>query len=113
MTGKTKKQHYVPQFYLRKFAIEGHNKLYSFDKFNCVSRQQEIKNVASENYFYDHNLNDLINKMDDEKKDEFLKQFEENDLEFLQIQYLEKIFSNIEGKFADTIQSILKKAEMA
>lgn len=50
---KTKKQHYVPQSYLRRFTRDGKN-LYVFDKTSKKSfGPTSVINVAHENYFYD------------------------------------------------------------
>ncbi|MBD2100380.1 DUF4238 domain-containing protein [Leptolyngbya sp. FACHB-261] len=48
---KTKKQHYVPQFYLRRFTVDG-KRLYIFDKLKGEVRGPEnIENVAQERFF--------------------------------------------------------------
>src|SRR5258708_18046492 len=49
---KTKKQHYVPQFYLRRFADSG-QRFYVFDKSQQKSYGANIKDVAGDSYFYD------------------------------------------------------------
>ncbi|CAG1020416.1 hypothetical protein DOJK_00319 [Patescibacteria group bacterium] len=46
-----KKQHYVPQVYLRRFSIK--NQINVLDKFNDKSYPSNIKDVAEENRFYD------------------------------------------------------------
>ncbi|SKA11550.1 Protein of unknown function [Pilibacter termitis] len=116
MTSKTKKQHYVPQFYLRKFEIEdNHGKIYAFDKKESISRQQAINNVASENYFYDHDLNKIFNASDGEKKEELNKLIENNkdDIELIQQQYMEKWLSKVEANMAPILESITRKAKKA
>jgi hypothetical protein len=57
---KVKNQHYVPQFYLRKFAYPN-DRLHVFDKFNKRSFQTNAKNIASETGFYDFHP-DIQNK---------------------------------------------------
>ena len=53
MSEKTKKQHYVPQFYLRFFSRDG-KRIYMYDKEKNGSLQLVgISGVAQENYFYD------------------------------------------------------------
>lgn len=47
-----KKQHYVPQFYLKRFTHNG-ELLFVYDKFSKKARQSNIKDVAEERYFYD------------------------------------------------------------
>jgi hypothetical protein len=49
---QTKKQHYVPQFYLRRFTHDGSH-LYVYDKFAGRSFPSRVEDVASENCFYD------------------------------------------------------------
>jgi hypothetical protein len=47
-----KKQHYVPQFYLRGFANQS-EQIHVFDKFTQKSSPAKVNNVAASNYFYD------------------------------------------------------------
>ncbi|NPA93099.1 MAG: DUF4238 domain-containing protein [Chloroflexi bacterium] len=49
---KTKRQHYVPQFYLRKFSEDG-NSIFVFDKVRRAIFNSSIINVAQERYFFD------------------------------------------------------------
>jgi hypothetical protein len=57
---RTKKQHYVPQFLLRKFAsASGKNpKLWTLDKETKDIRFSSVRDVAHENQFYEHVDND-------------------------------------------------------
>jgi len=48
---KVKKQHYVPQFYLRRFAID--DKLFLFDKFTQKVVPTNVRDAGSGSYFYD------------------------------------------------------------
>lgn len=52
MSQVTKKQHYVPQFYLKRFTQDG-KRIHVFDKVANKSFLAGIKDVAYENYFYD------------------------------------------------------------
>ena len=47
-----KKQHYVPQFYLKQFASHD-ERLYAFNKFTKKSFQTRVRDAASEMRFYD------------------------------------------------------------
>lgn len=47
-----KNQHYVPQFLLRNFRINSKNQIYAFDKTEEKSFKTNIRNIASENKFY-------------------------------------------------------------
>jgi hypothetical protein len=49
---RTKNQHYVPQFLLRRFA-DKNECLHVYDKHLRKSFDSSTRNVASENYFYD------------------------------------------------------------
>lgn len=52
-TNYPKNQHYVPQFLLRRFAIPGTDQIFCFNKDDKRKYKTNIRNVASENYFYD------------------------------------------------------------
>jgi len=72
--GKTKKQHYVPQFLLRRFSVKLNKKpkLWTLDKMTKAVRLSSTRDVAHENYFYEYNddngtslkLEDLMAKID-------------------------------------------------
>ena len=49
---RTKNQHYVPQFLLRRFADKS-ERIHVYDKHSRKSFVSSTRNVASENYFYD------------------------------------------------------------
>jgi len=51
-----KKQHYVPQFLLRNFAIENTEKLFTFNKQEGRSFPTNVQDSASENGFYNIKL---------------------------------------------------------
>ena len=59
MGEKTKKQHYVPQCYLKAWEIDGRHKVYVYDKEKQESRINNIEDVASGRYFYDFSLRDI------------------------------------------------------
>ena len=50
---KTKKQHIVPQCYLKAWLIPGKESLYVYDKKRNHFRPNNIADVASQRYFYD------------------------------------------------------------
>ena len=56
---KTKKEHYVPQSYLEKWCSNS-GQVFVFDKENETSRINSITDVASENYFYDLKVEDIL-----------------------------------------------------
>lgn len=47
----TKKQHYVPQFYLRNFTL-GDNKLWVFDRENKEYYYKTPKDICFEKFLY-------------------------------------------------------------
>lgn len=53
MAQKTKKQHYVPQFYLNAWRCSPKHQIYVYDKEQDSVRVNNIQDVASERYFYD------------------------------------------------------------
>jgi hypothetical protein len=87
-----KNQHYVPQFYLKYFA--DNDKLYVFDKINKKSFLTNVRNIASENYFYDLPL-ELIS---DDMKDEFSA---------VDKQELEKVMASIEYYCKNNFDSLI------
>ena len=65
----TKKEHYVPRCYLENFASDS-KRIEVFDKWKLMVRHnQDIKNVAIENGFYDLDLLDMLNHIDTEKSE--------------------------------------------
>ena len=52
MGNRIKNQHFVPQFYLRRFA-DSNEHLFVYDKRTDKSFPNNVKNIAHESYFYD------------------------------------------------------------
>lgn len=69
---KTKKEHYVPQCYLRNFATDSEGerkKICVFDKLDGQVRiNQNILDCASERYFYDINIEKIFEEMNEEQR---------------------------------------------
>lgn len=97
--GEKKKEHYVPQGYLEKWCIESSNQVHVFDKEKDKQRINHIKDVASERYFYDLNLEGV---------------FSEQEIKFYNLEGLDlsKIDDEqyIENYFANNIENIFKKS---
>jgi len=55
---KVKKQHYIPQYYLRNFSSDG-EMLFIFDKPSARIFQSPILQIGQERYFYNTNATDL------------------------------------------------------
>jgi len=87
---KAKKQHYVPQFYLKRFTQDG-KQLFVFDKFARTTFKSNISNVASERYFYDIPHGIAAEDVDP--------------------QSVEKVLSNIEADFSNVIEDVLRTAD--
>lgn len=64
----TKKEHYVPRCYLKNFVLED-DKIKVFDKFKMQVREQRIMDVAMENYFYDIDFEEILQKVESDKNE--------------------------------------------
>ena len=75
-----KKQHFVPRLYLKGFTIEGKpDRINVYDKSrNMFRKNQQLMNVASENYFYDFDLETIYNNCSEENKIKFHTYFGED-----------------------------------
>lgn len=115
--GKTivKNQHYVPQRYLRKFAVTQKKKKKNIYRFNIFDKEkqesrenQNVENYASERYFYDVDFNELLEEaeskginIDNEIKDLTNK---------VDKQHLENIFATkVETTMFDPFEKIITK----
>ena len=107
---KVKNQHYVPQFYLRKFA-DSNDCLYVFDKFSKRSFQTNAKNVASETGFYDFHP-DIQNKFREKAAQGGVKKEDASLLEkALDPQMIEHELAEREAKFSPLFEKILYAVE--
>jgi hypothetical protein len=86
-----KNQHYVPQSYLKHFAIKNEERIYVYDKTTKKSFSSSIRNISAEKYFYD--LPEEAEKLG------------------FPVQYFEKLFSGIEGNFASTHKNLIENLE--
>lgn len=110
MGEKTKKQHYVPQCYLKAWEVPGKHQVYVYDKEQQKSRINNIEDVASGRYFYDFSLRDILPK---HAIDELLKNVEGIDVD-VELQSVEKALSiGIEGPYADFLTKIIENARNA
>lgn len=105
--GRKKKQHYVPQCYLEAWSIIGTHQIHVFDKVARQSRTNNIKDVASENYFYDIDFQKALSKNEidqigfsDEKLAEISRQ-----------QVIENFFANhVEGELSQILAKLIQRA---
>lgn len=111
----TKKEHYVPQCYLRNFAISGNpEKIHVFDKIKGQTRRdQNILDNAQERYFYDIDIDRILAEASDENRAAIMKQLGA-DYEVLhndKTQYIEKLFGKeLEGGYSQLLKDIIDKA---
>lgn len=84
-----KKQHYVPQSYLKRFSIDG-SSVFVFDKFTRRVFRTNVSNVAVERYFYDFPV-ETTDNLD------------------VDVQLVENALAEIDAAYSSTIDSILHK----
>jgi len=89
----SKNQHYVPQSYLSRFAIDG--KICAYDKFKKGERtyRTNLRNVASESHFYDIPAEVIPPEM------------------VIDSQFLEKMYSKMEGDAKVELDCFIKRIE--
>lgn len=106
MGRKSKKQHYVPQCYLKAWCHSDSKQIYVFDKKQEVSRSNSIKDVASERYFYDVSPADVF-------ADEFINELQERNPSWdptEKNQGIENTLSSeVEEPFSDLLTQIREK----
>jgi len=88
-TNKIKLQHYVPRFYLKKFAKVDNNNYFidCFDKNTDNQFNTNVMNIACEKFFYDT----------------------EHDI----LQETEKNLAAIEGKFSESLSNLIKLRDIS
>jgi uncharacterized protein YjiS (DUF1127 family) len=66
MTNNTKKQHYVPQFLLRKFACfrKKRAEVWVLDKKSVQKFKSSVQDIGHENYFYEATSSDGHTELD-------------------------------------------------
>ena len=116
----TKKEHYVPRCYLENFASDS-KRIEVFDKWKLMVRHnQDIKNVAMENGFYDLDLLDMLNRIDAEKSEttrrDIMSYMGTNcwddvvsllgDKRFVEKEH----FANLEGVYSKLLKVIIQKS---
>lgn len=108
--GRVKNQHFVPQFYLRKFT-SSNDRLYVFDKFTKRSFPTNVKNIASETGFYDFHP-DFYTGLQEKASIEGIKQEDALLLsKVLDPQLIEHELAEREAKFSPIFDEILYAIE--
>ena len=92
-----KKQHFVPQCYLKNFAAQG-KKIFVFDKINSKSYSANIKDISQESYFNDFPDAFLPEELRDQEKSQVI----EDELSKVETRF---------GEFLKLIISVLEKIE--
>ena len=114
MAGETKKEHYVPQVYLRRFCVSA-EKVNVYDKVNNEIRlNQPLLNVASERYFYDIDLiayNEELKARGEPTLDESFPGFEKIDPQYIEHMFGRGIEGAYEQKIGHIIDSLLEKSD--
>lgn len=111
---KVKRQHYVPQFYLKQWHNEKSNEqIYVYDKDTKKSYSTNIKGIASSNYFYDYP------ELTEEQKKEFIEKVnnskeitapeKEQIIKNIDKQIIENLLSEIETINSTILNSIIMK----
>lgn len=110
MGEKTKKQHYVPQCYLKAWEVAGKYQVHVYDKEKKESRINNIEDVASGRYFYDFSQEELSSQFDIETLFEDVDSIEDG----AKLQFIEKALSiRVEGPYAELLTKILENARNA
>ena len=103
---KKRKQHYVPKLYLEKWCMEGTKHTNVYDKIQNKFRDNHIEDVASENCFYDINLEGVLSPQE-------IEHFGLQGVDLSQIdnkQYIENLFADtVEVAFKNILEQILAR----
>ena len=112
---KVKRQHYVPQFYLKRWVNDiSDTQIWIYDKERKKTFSNSVQSVASSNYFYDfpdfsqEQMNQMCEKIEKTIKDETEKV---KALEYITWQLYEKSLSEIETINSEVIKGIIKRVE--
>ena len=114
----TKKEHYVPRCYLKNFILEN-DKIKIFDKFKMQVREQRIMDIAMENYFYDIDFEELLQKAESDESEKIKTDLKdivgtenwEDVKNVLDNKHIEKnFFAPMEKVYSDLLQKFISKS---
>jgi hypothetical protein len=110
-----KKQHYVPQFYLRRFA-DLDRKIHVYDKFSKQTSHTHIRQVANDAYFYDLSLetiSELSGRIPNEqgRENTDTQLIEQLLSQVKDVQTVEKYLGRFESRFGTAIKKVLEGLE--
>lgn len=92
----TKKQHYVPQFYLKRFCLIEDKLNIQFKNENKILKNQLVRNIACENDYFDISVDESISPL----LEEVLKEIDfenKNVKDYVHTNNMEKFFSELES----------------
>ena len=101
-----KRQHYIPQFYLKSFG----EPMYRFDKTNDSIEQRNPRTIGMEKYFYDvkelppGTIEDFLSKGEDKFSKAYYRLIETQDLEALTKEQHRDFFLFLGSQFLRTIE---------
>ena len=105
----TKKQHFVPQFYLKRFA-DTREMIYVFDKLTKRSFLAKVSDIANERYFYDFPINGQDKNQDFPADVDAQIELEGLD-EATDPQLVEKAFAGLESTYSPAFAELLEIIE--
>lgn len=110
-----KKQHYVPQFYLRNFSRDN-KRIFVFDKFRQKEFASNVHDIANENYFYDlseQHTEELIENIHKKHQEEPVDPdlFEKMQEIVRDTQMIEEHLGRLETRFANVLENALETLE--
>lgn len=109
MSGQTKNQHYVPVFYLNRFASK-QNKLSVYDvSANRILNNQNPRNYASKRYYYDVDKETLLELLSETFR---LLPNAANSSELSDTQFIESALNRVESDIARLFRKIEKNPEI-
>jgi hypothetical protein len=74
---KVKREHFIPEFYLKMFCSEN-DQLWVYDKFTKRVFKTNVANIASESYFYDLPDSAMTENIDKQTVEAILSRMEDN-----------------------------------
>jgi hypothetical protein len=106
-----KKQHYVPQFYLRQFTKSGEN-IHVYDKFIQKSFRSGVRDIASNKFFYDLSqeiISEWEGLIQQKQAEESIDQSAIDKLleQIKDVQLIEKYLSRLESRFSRVLNEVL------
>jgi hypothetical protein len=107
-----KKQHYVPQFYLRHFTTAG-ERIFVYDKFRQAAFPSNVHDIAASNYFHDLSIEtvaELEAHLREEQAKENMKEESVNKLleQIKDVQMIEKYLSRLENRFERVLSKVIE-----